>query len=558
MNNILIPDFNSIAEIFGWTILHSLWQITVIALILKLLLLWTSKKAAALRYWMSLSALLLVVVWSSATFLTLWNDHSTNEIIAVSNSLANDTAATFDQATNAVSTTLYQQFSQQLAYLLAPFAPNLALLWLLGMVFFASRVVTGLFKLHQLSVNGIQPLPEKWQHQFEQLKQLSGIHRKVNLRLSTIVGVPITYRFFRPIILLPFSLFSGLSDEQIEVLLLHELAHIKRYDYLFNLIQSCIEVVFFYHPLVWWMSQKVRSEREHCCDDQVLQIRHQPMLYARTLTQIQVHHYSFKTKLAMSAKENTGAFSQRIYRLFPQKDAHSKLRNGIAAILLLFLSGGIMAFYPKAATPQPTIETKAAVQDSIPPKQTKSTVDPTEIEQEKKLYLAKEKEQLVLQEKLRALEKALYENAKAIEQDDRKDALKSKELEQHKTLLQKQLKALTKELDNSTQKGGASSSTTTKKDRLTIKKLTEEKPLVILDGTPYTNYTIDENGETDLNISSDDIQTINVYKGEKAIEKFGAAAKNGVIEINSKKGAATKENALIKVEQKKMDKKTAE
>ena len=157
--------------------------------------------------------------------------------------------------------------------------PFLAIFWLIGISFFASRILLGLFRLHHFSTQETISLPSTWDTRLLTLQRLSGVYRPITVRLSHLVESPITYRFFRPIVLLPISLFTHLSDEQIEVILLHELAHIKRQDYLVNLLQSCMEVLFFYHPLIWWISKQVRLEREHCCDDRGMNLRHNPMLY---------------------------------------------------------------------------------------------------------------------------------------------------------------------------------------------------------------------------------------------------------------------------------------
>ena len=321
MDNPTLIAFQAIGELLGWTIAHSIWQITVIALVLKLLLNWTSKSDATIRYALGLSALFIAIFWSAHTFSKTLDKVKFTNNQAISNPSVNDNVpATTVAVIHFPQRSLLSQIEAQSTKWITPLMPFLAVFWFLGIVFFASRILIGLFRLHHFSNHGITLLPNVWSTRLLTLQQLTGIQRPIKVRLSNLVDTPITYQFFRPIILLPVSLFTHLSDEQIEVLLLHELAHIKRNDYVVNLIQSGIEVLFFYHPLIWWISKQVRLEREHCCDDRVMNLRHNPMLYAETLTQIQGQHYSFKTKLAMSATGNTGDFSKRIYRLFGQKE----------------------------------------------------------------------------------------------------------------------------------------------------------------------------------------------------------------------------------------------
>ena len=93
--------------------------------------------------------------------------------------------------------------------------------------------------------------------------------------------------WLRPVILFPASALTGLSAEQLEALLAHELAHIRRYDYLVNLLQTTVETLFFYHPAVWWVSAQVRQEREHCCDDLAVAACGDVLTYARALTALE-------------------------------------------------------------------------------------------------------------------------------------------------------------------------------------------------------------------------------------------------------------------------------
>lgn len=100
------------------------------------------------------------------------------------------------------------------------------------------------------------------------------------------VAVPTVVGILRPTILLPFSLASGLAPEQIETVLTHELAHIRRYDHLVNLVQRIVEAALFFHPAVWFVAHRIRAEREHCCDDRVVALGAQPVAYAASLLQV--------------------------------------------------------------------------------------------------------------------------------------------------------------------------------------------------------------------------------------------------------------------------------
>src|SRR5207245_10148390 len=130
---------------------------------------------------------------------------------------------------------------------------------------------------------GTRPAPQACIAALHRLAARLRVSRPVRLLQSTLVQVPAVLGWVRPVILLPASALTGLTPLQLEVLLAHELAHVRRYDYLVNLIQSAIEILLFYHPAVRWVSRRVREEREHCCDDLAVAVCGDAHLYARAL-----------------------------------------------------------------------------------------------------------------------------------------------------------------------------------------------------------------------------------------------------------------------------------
>ena len=112
------------------------------------------------------------------------------------------------------------------------------------------------------------------------------ITRAITLFESTLVDVPTVIGFVKPVILLPASVLGGLTPQQLEAILAHELAHIRRHDYIVNLLQSLLETLLFYHPAVWWLSRRIRIEREHCCDDLAVSLCGDPLVYARALADL--------------------------------------------------------------------------------------------------------------------------------------------------------------------------------------------------------------------------------------------------------------------------------
>jgi beta-lactamase regulating signal transducer with metallopeptidase domain len=156
-----------------------------------------------------------------------------------------------------------------------------------------------------------------------------------------LVEVPTVIGWLRPVILVPASALTGLSAEQLEALLAHELAHIKRYDYLINLIQTAVETLLFYHPAVWWLSAQIRQEREHCCDDLAVATCGDVLIYARALAELEQLR-SLAPGLAVAA--NGGALINRIQRLIgsPARASH-RFESWLAGVIALATAFTIFA-----------------------------------------------------------------------------------------------------------------------------------------------------------------------------------------------------------------------
>src|SRR6185295_14003751 len=113
------------------------------------------------------------------------------------------------------------------------------------------------------------------------------LRRHVAIVQSAAVAVPTLIGWLKPVVLLPASALSGLSPEQLQAILAHELAHVRRHDYLVNLLQSMVETLLFYHPAAWWVSARVRAEREHCCDDLAVDVCGDRDSYATALAELE-------------------------------------------------------------------------------------------------------------------------------------------------------------------------------------------------------------------------------------------------------------------------------
>ncbi|MEM0993382.1 MAG: M56 family metallopeptidase, partial [Bacteroidota bacterium] len=359
------PQWLTIATALGWTLVHSLWQIALIALLLKALLSISSNQSAHLRYGWSLVAMFAVLIGAGVTF-GYYYEPIVPVIIEnlpdLENNTWTDKMMPLESAEGTASWETWMIAVEQ-------YLPYLVMAWLFGICCYTILMVQGFFQLKNLQRLHSNPVPKQWEHRLSELQAQLGIQRNVQFLTCKSLDEPITFGHFKPIILVPVGLLTGLSTAQVEVLLLHELAHIRRYDYLVNWLQSSLETLFFYHPAFWWISRQVRAEREHCCDDLVLGLHPAPMLYAQTLTQLQINHYSIKTNLAMAATKNQGAFTTRIHRLFGQYNSPNRQKKGGILMILLAIAMVTVAFYEPISLEERQDLTPAntVVVDTFPP-----------------------------------------------------------------------------------------------------------------------------------------------------------------------------------------------
>ena len=186
------------------------------------------------------------------------------------------------------------------------------LVWLVGVVALSLRLVTGWYLAGRLRQRGTRPVSVLWRRRVHGLASRLRVTRPVRVVESTVVRVPAVIGWFRPVLLLPASAIAGLTTVQLEAIVVHELAHIRRHDYLVNGLQAVIETVLFYHPAVWWLSGRIREEREHCCDDVAVAVCGDPVAYSRALADLD---QLCPDAGALVVAANGGSLVRRIQRL---------------------------------------------------------------------------------------------------------------------------------------------------------------------------------------------------------------------------------------------------
>jgi GWxTD domain-containing protein len=229
--------------------------------------------------------------------------------------------------------------------------PGFVVFWLGGVLVFSTRLCCGWRFTARLRSTS-HPAPAEWQQTLEAIAARVKTARPVQLLITSLVDVPTVIGWLRPVILVPMECLTGLPAEHIAALLAHEMAHIRRHDYLASILQSAIEAVLFYHPAVWWISGQMRAEREACCDDLAIAACGDVLTYARALAELESHHMARRPALAA----NGGSLVNRIRRLIePAQPAADNLpgAGAVWAMTLLWLAGVGVATVHGAQTPVP-------------------------------------------------------------------------------------------------------------------------------------------------------------------------------------------------------------
>lgn len=309
-----IPE--NISSALGWTLIHSLWQGLVIVVAFSILR--YIFKTSNARYWQGIGALSLQLISAIITFSIVYQPA---EIGAAGKQRF--TAFFINNAANLDGVSVFApsklSFIQQTELFIHNNLDTFVLFWFIGANLLLLRLIIGFVYVQQLKVQKISPVRDEVLGIMEDLQEKIQLNMPIRLFESAKAVVPMTIGWIKPIILLPAGIMSGLTITQLEAVLAHELAHIKRYDYLINIFQSCIEILFFYHPATWFISAQVRDERENCCDDYAVNICGDRLVLAKALTQVATFQQQPRLAMAFGAKRQT--FMDRIKRIVGINDA---------------------------------------------------------------------------------------------------------------------------------------------------------------------------------------------------------------------------------------------
>ena len=340
------PDFilsTALDRALGWTVLHSLWQFTLIALLTSLLFFLLRNRAAKIRCWVGNLALVAALLVASATF-AWYNEPGTamppqavpTPPAAQLAPAAQDAAGPPALALPASPAPEPPAISADLFGSLQPHLPLIVLLWFLGLSAFLLRLMSNLLYVNYLRRRMNFHADPYWVEILEKLVRRSGLRRGVELLESAMVRSPLTIGYLKPVILFPVGLINHLSETEVEAILAHELAHILRRDYLFNILQSLIEALFYYHPAIWWLSAQVRNERESASDEMAIALLGNKINYAKALVAIQEMAFFPRNPALAFAGQGRSQFSMRLRRIFKQpKTKFNAMEKWIATGLVV-------------------------------------------------------------------------------------------------------------------------------------------------------------------------------------------------------------------------------
>lgn len=330
------PQFIAGVDLLGAALLHFLWQAALIGVLY--LLARRSCTSATGRYRLALMTMLGLALCPVLTFLYL-HSHSLNVALKPAH------AATLIGTLNVAADHAIASWH---AHELLPWLVGL---WLCGVLALAIRSLRQWARLSKL-VAGATPLPAHWTGRLVWLSERFDVSRPIRLLSSALVPTPMLVGWIRPAILLPASMITGLAPDQLELVIAHELGHVRRLDYLVNLIQVVIETVLFYHPVVHWVSRDARNAREECCDDLVLQVaRGDPLVYARTLADLE----EMRQDLAVAAPAlgiGGGVLLNRVRRIVGVSEALEPLPRSYVWPLFMVLAALLCVAWRSRPAPE--------------------------------------------------------------------------------------------------------------------------------------------------------------------------------------------------------------
>jgi beta-lactamase regulating signal transducer with metallopeptidase domain len=351
-------------QALGWALLHFLWQGTLAALLLAACNFALRDSPARARYAVSCLFLIVLLALPLLTF-TASLGHAPALPATPAAFPAPAPAPTPRVAAISAPAIAHPSLQDSLT----PCLPWVVALWIAGVTLLSMRWIGAWACLHRLRRAAGIPVPPDWDRALRGLLRRAAVSAPVRLSIHRLTQVPCVIGWLRPVIMMPAASLAGLDWRALEALLAHEIAHIRRHDYLVNLLQTTVDTLLFYHPAVWWVSRQIRIERENCCDDFAAQLCGDRVAYARALVDLE-HIRAAEPAFAMSARG--GSLIDRIQRLLGPGDPERRgpawpaALAGVAVVACLMVALHPPVRAERAVPPAPVAQ-PAPLPRTLPP-----------------------------------------------------------------------------------------------------------------------------------------------------------------------------------------------
>jgi beta-lactamase regulating signal transducer with metallopeptidase domain len=362
-----------IPDAVAWTLIHFCWQAAATAAAYRLLSIALARRSAETRYTAALASLLLMFVLAAGTL--AWEFRTDAPAVSLSSTTANLTAPLAGDFPRIAAPGFIASQHDPGRITLSAMLPWIDGIWLLGVFALSIRSLGGWWYLRRLRLSAITPPTAAVRASFDRLCAALGLHRVITLRVSTAIDGPMTIGTLRAIVLLPLSAITSLGPEELEVVLAHELAHVRRADFFWNILQTIAETLFFFHPAVWWISSRIRHERELCCDDLALKVCPNPITYASALYRLEEHRSRhLRLAMALDGHASRSTLLMRIARILgepmtripsPRLRPFSLVAACAGLVALLVPAPHVLASLNPAPQPAPTPAVSAVVNTAV-------------------------------------------------------------------------------------------------------------------------------------------------------------------------------------------------
>jgi uncharacterized protein (TIGR03435 family) len=275
----------ALTDVIGWTLLHFVWEGVLIAGVTAVFLAALRGASARSRYIVVCGGLALSLAAAVVTPLVLLGLEQASPIVSTPVELPRRILAT--------ATTVSQVIDPAVTATTSPDPPTFKValttfvsFWIAGVLLLTTRLGLGWWQVRRLHAAAFAAPASEWLAVARRIAERLGLPRPIHVIDSDAVDTPTVIGWLKPVVLLPVAVLASLSPGQVQAILAHELAHVRRHDFMVNLLQTIAETLLFYHPAVWWLSARIRIEREHCCDDIAVEVCGDPFGYAEALTTI--------------------------------------------------------------------------------------------------------------------------------------------------------------------------------------------------------------------------------------------------------------------------------